>query len=207
MSPWQLFVLPALSVWVALLECDAVLVGQWMVSRPLILGPSLGLLCGDLRMGLSLGVLCELFSLDRAPVGSSIPFNAPVAAGCAVLLCAGPDAVPIPLAFPAGLALGFGHRSAESALRIWRARLAHDAAESLEARGEIDWGRIHLSSVGTHAAMTAAFVFAAVAVSGPALSAAWDVLPDLAQRGLQYALDAAPFIGLAALMHAFFRKA
>ncbi|MFA5139565.1 MAG: PTS sugar transporter subunit IIC [Elusimicrobiota bacterium] len=207
MNPWNLFVLPALSAWVALLECDSVLVGQWMVSRPLVLGPSVGFLCGDIRMGLAVGTLCELFSFDRAPVGSAIPFNAPVAAGCAVLLCAGPDAVPIPLAFPAGLAAGYGHRRAEYALRFWRARLTRDAAESLEARGRVDWIRIHLLSVGVHALLTAAFVYAAAGVLGPGLSAGWDVLPDLARRGLQNALDAAPFIGLAALMHVFFRKA
>jgi mannose/fructose/N-acetylgalactosamine-specific phosphotransferase system component IIC len=207
MTAWNLVVLPALSAWVALLECDSVLVGQWTLSRPLLLGPLMGFLCGDIRMGLAAGALCELFSFDRAPVGSAIPFNAPVAAGCVVLLCAGPHAVPIPLAFPAGLIAGYGHRRAEYAVRLWRARLTRDAAESLEARGEVDWVRIHLLSVGAHALTTAAFVYAAAAIAGPALSAAWDVLPDLFRRGLQNALDAAPFIGLAALMHVFFRKA
>lgn len=207
MSAWNLLVLPGLSAAVALFECDAVLVGQWMVSRPLVLGPLLGWFCGDLRMGVALGALCELFSFDRAPVGSTMPFNAPVAAGCSVLLCAGPDAVPVPLAFPAGLAAGFCHRSAETALRQWRAGLTHRAAETLEAGGKVGWGRLHLASVGAQFLMTGAFVYAVGAALGPALSAFWDVLPDLLRRGLQNALDAAPFIGLAALVHALFRRA
>lgn len=60
----------------------AVLVGldrtaafQIMISRPLVAGPLIGLVLGDLLTGLSVGLLLELLWLCRMPVGASVPHD------------------------------------------------------------------------------------------------------------------------------------
>ena len=69
MSAWYLGALPALCCLAALVELDTVHVGQWLVSRPILLGPALGALCGAPWLGLGGGALIELFCLDGLPVG------------------------------------------------------------------------------------------------------------------------------------------
>lgn len=206
MGGWQ-FALPALSAWIALLEADAVLVGQWMFSRPVFLGPLTGLLCGDLWTGLALGGLAELFSAESLPVGTSMPFNASVAAGCSVLLSAGAWAVPMPAAFPAGLALGFAHRRIETLIRHRRSTLTSRVARSLTAGEPPDWTGLLLRSVGTHVLATAAFVYLTVALLGPALSWSWDAAAVSIRDALKFAFAAGPWLGMAALLRGFLRRA
>ncbi|MFC1678844.1 PTS sugar transporter subunit IIC [Elusimicrobiota bacterium] len=203
---WYALLLPALSLWIALIETDAVLIGQWMISRPLLVGPIIGAACGDFTMGLGVGVLTELFCLEGLPVGSVVPLNGTVAAGSAVLLMGGPDAVPVAAAFPAGLGLGLGHTLLECRIRGWRARLVMDAAESLEEEGEVDWLLLLGKSVGVHVAGTAVLIYAGAALLGPGLAWLWDGVPGFCRQGLETGFRIAPWIGLAALMQALFRK-
>jgi mannose/fructose/N-acetylgalactosamine-specific phosphotransferase system component IIC len=206
-TAWQLIFLPALSAWIALVEVDAVLVGQWMLSRPIFVGPLTGLLCGNVRNGVALGVLTELFSVEALPVGASMPLNASVAAGCAVLLSAGAWAVPMAAAFPVGLGLGAGHQWLETRVRQWRSSLTLRTAHAL-GEGEFpDWRRLLLLSLGAHVAATAAFVYAAISCLGPVLSWSWDASPSAVRGALTFAFEIGPWIGLAALLRAFARKA
>jgi len=206
MSSWYFSILPAVSLLIAVLEADQVLAGQWMLSRPLLLGPIVGLACGDFAMGAAIGALTELFSLQSLPVGSVMPLNAPVAAGAGVLLFAGPFAVPAAAAFPAGLCLGWSHARLESSIRSWRAELTGEAAQELRDGGEIPWTALALKSIGAHVAATALLVGAGVAVLGPGLAFLWSVLPGFMLRGAETAFRWAPWIGLAALGHALWRR-
>ena len=64
----------------ALLELDAVQAGQFLLSRPAIVGPLLGWLNGCAAEGARLGILIELIYIDFIPVGGVIPPNGAVAA-------------------------------------------------------------------------------------------------------------------------------
>lgn len=203
---WHLLLLPALSVWIALMETDAVLVGQWMVSRPLLVGPMVGIVCGDPAAGLVLGVLTEFVCLERLPVGSVVPINGAVAAGSAVLLAGGPEAVPLSAAFPAGLALGLGHSRLETVIRSWRAGLVAEAAQDLNEDGEVDWVLLLVKSVGGHVLVTGVLVYAGVALLGPGLEWCWGQAPGFCRQGLDTAFRMAPWLGLAALLRALFRR-
>lgn len=189
-----------------MLEADTVLVGQWMVSRPLILGPLLGLLCGNIAVGLSMGILCELFCLEVLPAGCVMPINGSVAAGCGVLLAAGPDVVPLAAAFPAALGLAAGHRWFESRIRSWRGAMGLVALKSVEEEGKVDWEGILVSSIGAQVLMTSVFVYASVSVFGPLLAWLWGVSPFFLRDGLDFSLRAAPVIGLASAGHTLYRK-
>ena len=56
----------------ALICLDRVAV-QIMISRPVVAGPLMGLILGDMLTGLVTGALLELLWIDRIPVGSYVP--------------------------------------------------------------------------------------------------------------------------------------
>ncbi len=207
MSSWIFAILPALSLWIAILETDGTLIGQWMLSRPLIAGPLTGLFIGDPASGLVLGVLFELFCLDRPPVGGKMAFNGTVAAGSAALLAGGPHAAPLALAFPAGLAIGCAHRIVESRVRGWRSGLSLRAAGDLEANGRVDWERLLLPSIGLQVLATAVLLYLSVGVAGPWAVRVWDAVPVFLREGLDSALRTAPWIGFALLVQSLCKKA
>ncbi|HNQ85411.1 MAG TPA: PTS sugar transporter subunit IIC [Deltaproteobacteria bacterium] len=57
----------------AVLWMDRVFVFQFMVSRPMIMGPLIGLVMGDMRTGILVGVSLELLWLNSPPVGAYLP--------------------------------------------------------------------------------------------------------------------------------------
>ncbi|MFB0526706.1 MAG: PTS sugar transporter subunit IIC [bacterium] len=70
-----------------LLSLDVSAWGQIMVSRPIVCGPLIGLLLGDLKTGLIIGVLLELIWINVISVGAAIPANATiVAVTCTTLI-------------------------------------------------------------------------------------------------------------------------
>lgn len=204
-GPWHLGWLPLVSAGIALVEADAVLAGQLMISRPLLAGSLTGALCGEPAHGLAFGALVELFCLDREPVGSVVPVNGTVAAACSVLLASGPDAVPAPAAFPAGLAAGAVHRRLEILLRQRRGALAAAARERLERTGRPGWPSLLSLSIAAQLAVTAAVVYLAVSAGGPAASWAWEAAPRPLRAGLEGGFHWAVWIGLAALVSALWR--
>lgn len=205
MSAWLTLGLPALSAGVAVLEADAVLVGQWLVSRPLVVGPLVGWLAGEPVLGAGLGALVEVFCLEELPVGSVMPPNGAVAAATAVLLSAGPSGIPPALALPAGLALGSLHGRVEARVRSWRAALTAEALESVVTTSAVPWRRLWARSVGAHLAATALFVYVGVAAGGPAIDRVLLWLPESVIPGLERVWRAAPFLALGSLLQRLWR--
>jgi PTS system mannose-specific IIC component len=58
-----------------LLGLDRTAALQIMISRPLVAGPLVGLILGNVMTGLTVGMLLELLWLCRMPVGASIPHD------------------------------------------------------------------------------------------------------------------------------------
>lgn len=203
---WHAASLPALSALTALVDLDATHLVHSMASRPIVLGPLLGAVCGDPLSGAAFGAAAEALSLDRSPTGAALPLNGGVAAACAVLLHVSPAAVPAAAALPAGLALGVGHRAVEGLVRSRRSALAEDARRQAEG-GSVSWGRLLARGLGTHLAASAAFVYISVAVLAPALAWAWGAAPEAVREGLGRALAAAPWLGAASVARLLWRRA
>ena len=64
----------------ALISLDVTVLGQWMISRPLVSGMIIGAFLGDPWAGFKVGVIVELLWIDIIPVGVSIPLNTSVVA-------------------------------------------------------------------------------------------------------------------------------
>ena len=104
-----------------LLELDTVQAGQFLLSRPAIVGPLLGALNGCALEGARLGILIELIYIDFIPVGGVVPPNGAVAAAVGVLAHAWVGLVPS-LAFFTGLFAGGLYSFVEYCLRSSRSR-------------------------------------------------------------------------------------
>ncbi len=64
-----------------LLSLDTTAVGQFMVSRPIVVGPLVGWMLGDVGLGLAVGALVELIWISDLPVGAHLPIDLTLLAG------------------------------------------------------------------------------------------------------------------------------
>lgn len=71
------------SILLAFLSLDVSAVGQFMISRPIVVGPVVGWLTGHAGIGLELGALIELIWIGDMPVGAHLPLDLTILAGTA----------------------------------------------------------------------------------------------------------------------------
>lgn len=100
----------ALSAFIALLILENYGYGYWMISQPVVGGAILGLIMGNLPVGLLVGGSVQLMFLGVLPIGGSVPPNAQIAGllGTAFAIVAGgkPE-IGITLALPVGILAQF----------------------------------------------------------------------------------------------------
>lgn len=191
----------------SVLELDAASVGPMLISRPFVVGPLMGTLLGSPLLGAGLGAAVEAVTLEDLPLGGNLRLSAPVAAGVAVWLAAGPSAVAVEAAFPAGLAVGWVHARMELFLRSIRG--AHvRRAQSAAAEGRKPRLGLEISlALGLQVLATFVLIVAALASAGPVLAGFWPYLPEMLRSGARSAVAAAPWIGAGGLAASLWRKA
>ncbi len=186
----------------AVAELDNAAACQFMICRPIVLGPLLGAALGQIVLGAGLGVVCELFCLEELPVGGCLPLNATMAAATAVLLAAGPIPAAPEAALPAGLLAGWTHAKLESFLRRRRGGLNAVVETRLKAGQEPRLGSLALGELATQAAanLTLLLVFMCGA---KLLSSGWRASPNALRAGLHFGLGVSPVLGLWSLIRSF----
>jgi mannose/fructose/N-acetylgalactosamine-specific phosphotransferase system component IIC len=177
----------------AVLELDAVLIAQTLVSRPLVTGAVLGALTGNTLAGTLFGAVFELLSLCDLPVGGCLTWSATVATGTATLLAGrGTSAA---LCFAGGIAAGVLHSRVEALERARRAATGDALVLRAEAGG---WtlGRALGLSIAAHAAMTFAVAGAVVSLVGFLDGRWWAGAPEFIRGAAALVSSSAPWIGL-----------
>jgi mannose/fructose/N-acetylgalactosamine-specific phosphotransferase system component IIC len=190
------------AVVLSVLELDRHTVGM-AASRPMVVGPVLGLALGHLEVGAVIGVLIELMSLESVPLGAELGPNATIAAGAALLLALGPEAGAVPLSFalPAGLFAGRAFKRLETRMATARASYSREADRSLERGVEPPYGEYVRAALTAQCIANAVFFFSVIFLARPFLSWGWHFTPHLIQKGLTFALSTAPILALATLMN------
>lgn len=183
--------IPHAALWTAaLLELDVQSVGQWMLHRPIVLGPLLGLMTGQWELGAAMGVTLELLYADALPIGSWIPPNAAVATGSSLILSSMQD-LPPGACLLAGLAMGSAYSLwADQPLRQWRSRW-NDSSAPLS--------RILALCLASEVLCAAASLYA-FALLSPVIGAAWGRLPEILIQGAEALWKLAPLLGAATLL-------
>ncbi len=191
------------AVVLSLLELDRRVVGI-MISRPMVIGTVLGLAFGNIEVGAVIGVLIELMSFERVPLGADLASNDTIAAGSALLLALGPKtgAVPLSFALPLGIFAGWAFKRVEIRMGTARASYAREADRSLERGNEPSYDEYVRAGLTAQLIASAAFFSFIIFVARPFFSWGWHFTPHLIQKGLTFALATASILALATLMHA-----
>jgi len=71
-----------------LIGLDRTAVGQFMISQPIVAGPLVGWILGDLTAGVIIGAVLELIWVVDMPVGTFVPANSTVSAVSATAIAA-----------------------------------------------------------------------------------------------------------------------
>jgi len=190
----------------AALSLDRVLIGQWMLSRPAVLGPCLGAALGDTATGWWVGLLFEAMSLDASPVGGVIGMNGTIAAASALLAALGPVPLPLAAAFPLGIGFGFLVRPLEERLRLRREVWTRRVADSLREGRDIAWARAIGTSLAEEFAALSLLLTVGVGLAAGAAGAVWNVAPETVRAAFSDALALAPLAASASLMFRLARK-
>jgi PTS system mannose-specific IIC component len=186
----------------ALICLDRVAV-QVMVSRPVVAGPTIGLVLGDALTGLLAGALLELLWIDRIPIGPYVPphdtFVAVLATAGAIL--AAPSGASPPRELIALSVLLFapaawlGQRM-EILLRQWNERWVSRALEDAKAGDPAMLSRRHLSALAGYFGASLLCLGALMLCGVPLLRWMYPALPPSLLQVLTFAYLLLPLVGI-----------
>jgi PTS system mannose-specific IIC component len=83
-----LFAIAGIAAVGGLIGLDRTAIGQFMISQPIVAGPMVGWMLGDLTAGVMIGALLELIWVVDIPVGTFVPANSTVSAVSATAIAA-----------------------------------------------------------------------------------------------------------------------
>ena len=181
------------------------LLGTTLLSRPLVLGPLVGLVLGDMHQGIIIGASLELIFMGNIKVGAAIPPDVVTGGvlGTAFAIMSGKGtgialALAIPISILAEMLL--------SALFVTRS-VFNKLFERYAAAG--DWRgveRLHVASGFMKPLLMALVGWLALQLGSGAMKTFLDRIPDWVNTGLQVAGNLLPALGFALLMNLLFHK-
>ncbi len=179
--------------------------GLSMISRPIVLGPLIGLVLGSLDQGIIIGATLELAFMGVMIIGIAQSVNVLVGGvlgtAFAILTGSGPE-VALTLAVPAGVLYNFLKNGLYLLKQAW-VRIVDSSAE----RG--DYKTIERSHVELFILMCIfvfAVVFSTVYAGAPAIEALVNAIPEVIMTGLGAGTKLLPALGLAMLLNMIWNK-
>jgi len=179
--------------------------GTTLLSRPLVLGPLVGLVLGDITQGIIIGGTLELIFMGNIKVGAAIPpdviTGGVLGTAFAIISGKGPAialAIAVPVSILAEMVI--------SGLFVLRAVLNkkfNDYADDGDYRG---LQRLHILSGLLRPLFMGIIIWLALQLGGTAMKSFLDMIPAWVQTGLQVAGNMLPALGFALLMNLMFNK-
>ena len=137
-----------LLAWGTLVGLDLVSVPQMMIARPLVAGAIAGAVLGDIKTGLELGVLFELFQYDILPVGAvRYPEYGPATVAAVSAAHAAAGTLGLGLGAFVGLITGMVGGLSLDVVRRLNSQAVHRAGAALEAGDPRVLERLHAASI------------------------------------------------------------
>jgi len=188
-----------LSIFIAIVITENYGYGYWMVSRPIVAGPLIGLIMGDLTTGLIVGGSIELMYMGVLPIGGSVPPNAQIAGMLSTVFAinnGGNPEIGIALALPIGLLAQL------LIMFAWNVNiyLMHRADKFIEAGDFKKVERTHL--LGIPIFFTVFFIptFLAIYYGSDFVNNVVASMPAVLTDGLRITSGILPAVGLAMLL-------
>ncbi|MCH4171732.1 MAG: PTS sugar transporter subunit IIC [Lactobacillus sp.] len=182
------------------------LLGLTMLGRPIVVGPLIGLLLGDLPTGLTIGASLETIFMGIVNIGGASAAEPGLASALAVAFAInmhGGLGVALPLAIPLGI-IGLQIKTLlyVAVVGPFASRFDTLAAEGNE-RGIV---RLHFGLWGLQWFLYALIPFFAMLVGSSATQAALKLIPAVIVHGLTVAGNVLPAVGMAMLMKILWDK-
>jgi len=179
--------------------------GTTLLSRPLVLGPLVGLVLGDLEQGVIIGATLELIFMGNIKVGAAIPpdviTGGVLGTAFAIISGKGPAialAIAVPVSILAELVI--------SSLFVFRSVLNK---KFNQYAGDGDFNgiqRLHIFSGILRPVFMGVIILLALMLGGPVMKSFLDMIPTWVQTGLTVAGNMLPALGFALLLHLMFNK-
>lgn len=179
--------------------------GTTLLSRPLVLGPLVGLVLGDVTQGVIIGATLELIFMGNIKVGAAIPpdviTGGVLGTAFAILSGKGPAialAIAVPVSILAEMVI-----SGLFVLRPMFNKKFNQYAEEGDFKGI---QQLHIFSGILKPLLMGIIVFLALQLGSTAMKSFLDLIPTWVQSGLQVAGNMLPALGFALLMNLMFNK-
>lgn len=200
--------LEALLVALAVFVCvgGAELAGFTMLNRPIVIGPLVGLLLGDLHSGVIVGAALEAVFMGVVNIGGASAAEPGIATAVgtafAILLGKGPE-VALTLALPIGI-LGL---QIKTALYIFLVGMFAARFDQLALEGkqrQIVW--LHYGLWAVNWLLYSLVAFLGILFGADAVSALLEAIPEVVMNGLTICGGLLPAVGMAMLMKMLWDK-
>ena len=182
------------------------LLGTTLLSRPLVLGPLVGWVLGDLYQGVVIGASLELIFMGNIKVGAAIPPDVVTGGvlGTAFAILSGKGAaIALALAIPISILA----EMLLSALFVFRSGF-NKLFQRYASEGDYHKvSTLHIISGFLKPALMALVGFLSLQLGAGAMKTFLDLIPAWVNTGLQVAGNLLPALGFALLMNLLLRKA
>lgn len=179
--------------------------GTTLLSRPLILGPLVGLVLGDVTQGAIIGATLELIFMGNIKVGAAIPpdviTGGVLGTAFAIISGKGPAialAIAIPVSILAEMVI--------SSLFVFRPIFNKRFNQYAEAGNFKGIQQLHILSGCLKPLLMGIIVFLALQLGATTMKSFLDLIPAWVQSGLQVVGNMLPALGFALLMNLMFNK-
>lgn len=179
--------------------------GTTLLSRPLVLGPLVGLVLGDVTQGVIIGATLELIFMGNIKVGAAIPpdvvTGGVLGTAFAIISGKGPAialAIAVPVSILAEMVI--------SGLFVFRAVLNKKFNQYAEDGDYRKIQRLHIVSGLLRPLLMGIIILLALQLGAGAMKSFLDMIPAWVQSGLQVAGNMLPALGFALLMNLMFNK-
>jgi fructoselysine and glucoselysine-specific PTS system IID component len=179
--------------------------GAALLSRPLVLGPLVGLVLGDITQGIIIGATLELIFMGNIKVGAAIPpdviTGSVLGTAFAIMSGKGPSialALAIPISILAEMVI--------SGLFVLRP-MFNSSFNRFAGNGDYrNIERLHIASGLLKPLLMGLLTFLALQLGDNVMKSFLDSIPPWVQSGLQVAGNMLPAVGFALLMNLMFNQ-
>jgi PTS system mannose-specific IID component len=179
--------------------------GASLFSRPLVLGPLVGLVLGDMTQGIIIGATLELIFMGNIKVGAAIPPDVITGGvlGTAFAIISGKGAaIALAIAVPVSILAEMVISGLFVMRPMFNTRFNRYASEASFKKIE----RLHVASGLLKPLLMGVISFLALQLGADVMKSFLDTIPAWVQSGLQVAGNMLPAVGFALLMNLMFNK-
>ncbi|MDR3716183.1 MAG: PTS system mannose/fructose/sorbose family transporter subunit IID [Puia sp.] len=179
--------------------------GTTLLSRPLVLGPLVGLVLGDLTQGVAIGATLELIFMGNIKIGAAIPpdtITGGVLATAFTILSGKGPAIALALAVPISIL----SEMVISGLFVFRAVFNKKFGQYAEDGDYRKVERLHILSGLLKPLLMGLITFLTLELGAGVMKSFLDSIPVWVNEGLKVAGNMLPALGFALLMNLMFNR-